>query len=260
MLSGESRLYSEFADGIVIEAGHFLMRKRSLLSMFAGQITVLDTRTPAFQGVPEAALDPRTQRIRTSYLRLAACHGGPIWRRFSHLEPVKPADLTRSACKQVASNALDLQASVKPSLLLPPYFAFARFDDPWLPVNKTLFDSMCELADGLPVYLPIAFDHSLLEDARAVEQICEIVSDAGAEGCAVWPVGLDEMSASAQELAAMGRLLQMLPHPSVLLYAGYFSMLLCAENGSSFSSGPCFYEKPRYRIIRRKHTVPLLEG
>jgi hypothetical protein len=140
--------------------------------------------------------------------------------------------------------------------LLPPYFAFARFDDPWLPVNKTLFDSMCELADGLPVYLPVAFDHSLLEDPRAVEQICEIVSDAGAEGCAVWPVGLDEMNASAQELAAMGRLLQMLPHPSVLLYAGYFSTLLCAENGSSFSSGPCFYEKRDIVIAPRLEFRP----
>lgn len=242
MLSGEPKLYNRYADGLLIEAGHFLLRKRSLLRGFRGRIFALDPRTPAFQCKPAMAVDPRTDKIRTSYLRLAARHGGPIWHRFSRLEPVKPEDISRSSCETIASGLIDLQKAAGPEVLLPPYFAVEGPQDPWIQVNRWMFEAACGAEDGA-VYMPFAIHSSLLADRDQLDRVSETYLELGAPGYAVWPVGLNEMGASAEELDGLAHLLGSLPSRSFTLYGGYFTMLLCALNRQSFSSGPCFYER-----------------
>ena len=256
MLSGEPRLYSKFSDGVIVEGGHFLVRRRSLLRLFRGQIVALDPRTPAFQGMPQMAVDPRTEKIRSTYLKLAASHGGPIWRRFSHLEAIKPRDFAKPSCELIASRLMDLQRPTESDLLLPPYFIFQDIHDAWLQVSLCMYESMHDLSDGMPLYLPVAFDHQLLQDKEGISRVCELLSTLQPEGYAVWPVGLDERRAPVEELEGLNFLLKSLPGPSLLLYAGYFSMLLCALNGSSFSNGPCFYEKRDITIAPPLHFRP----
>jgi len=247
MLSGEPRLYNRYADGLVIEAGHFLLRKRSLMRRFRGRIFALDPRTPAFQCKAAMAVDPRTEKIRTSYLRLAARHGGPIWHRFSRLEPVKPEDMSRSSCETIALGMVDLQKAARASVLLSPYFVVEGPQDPWVQVNRWMFEATSGAEDGT-AYMPIAFRSSLLADRKSLDQVCGPYLELGAPGYAVWPAGLNEMSASAEELDGLAHVLGMFPERSFVLYGGYFTMLLCALNRQSFSSGPCFYERRDIKI------------
>ena len=154
MLSGEPALYRRFSDGLILEAGHLLLRRRYLLRNFSRGIHSVDPRTPAFQTAPTSTLDPRTKRVRTSYLRLASAHGGPIWKHFSRLDPVKPRHFTRQACISMAAKVLELQSSVHTRIVLPPYFAFKSMDDGWLAVNARMYEAMAELAFLMKVKRP----------------------------------------------------------------------------------------------------------
>jgi len=247
MLSGEAKLYNRYATGMVIEAGHFLLRRRSILRRFRGRIFAVDPRTPAFQCRPDMAVDPRTDKIRTSYLKLAARHGGPIWQRFSHLEPARPSDMCKSSCESTAISLIDLQKSARPSVILAPYFVVEGPDDPWVQVNRCMFEAARRAEDGT-VYMPLAFQSSLLADLGRLDRLCEMYMESCAPGYAVWPVGLNEMNASAEELVGLAHVLGKLPSGSLALYGGYFTMLLCALNRQSFSSGPCFYERRDMKI------------
>ncbi len=106
-----------------------------------------------------------------------------------------------------------------------------------------MFVAMEAVANGYEVYLPIAFDHGLLGQEDQMERILEWASGLRAEGYAVWPVGLDEFSATAEELQGLARMLRSLRGEVLMLYAGPFSVFLSALRRSSFSNGPCFYEK-----------------
>ncbi len=243
MLSGEPRLYTRFADGMIVEGGHFLLRRRSLLRAFRGRIFAVDPRTPAFQASPRMAVDPRTERIRSSYLNLAASHGEPVLTKFSRLQPVTPEDFRPPTLESTAAGVIHMEKIARPSALLPPYFALRSARDRWVKINLAFHRLTVGMAENLPVLLPIAFDHELLEDRRELDRICDIFLGPSADACAIWPVGLDETRASVGELVGLYTLLKRLPESSLLLYAGYLSMFLCLLTGRSFSNGPCFYEK-----------------
>jgi len=243
MLTGEAKLYIRFTDGVLIEGGHFLTRTNSLLRLFAHQIIALDPRTPAFQCLPRTAVDPRTDRIRSTYLRLAEAHGGPVWKRFSHLAPLRPRDFKPRSYEEVTQRIGLLQAKINCPLAIPPYFAFSSPEDPWVSVNLRMFEAMKGVSDGEELLLPIALTSELLADENALLEVVDAFSAVKTDGFAIWPIGLDEIHASVQQLMGLHLLLTALPGPSILLYAGYFSMVLCALTGSSFSNGPCFYEK-----------------
>lgn len=243
MLSGEAKLYRRFTDGVLIEGGHFLTRKNSLLRLFAHRIIALDPRTPVFQCQPRTAIDPRTDRIRSTYLKLAEAHGGPVWERFSHLLPLQPKDFGPESYEELAQRIGLLGAMTNCPLAIPPYFAFSGPEDPWVSVNLDMFEAMKDVFNGEQVLLPIAFDSKLLADEKALLQVVDAFSTVKTNGFAVWPIGLDEIHASVRQLMGLHLLLTTLPSPSMLLYGGYFSIVLCALTASSFSNGPCFYEK-----------------
>ena len=243
MLKGEPRLYTKYSDGILIEAGHYLLRKRSLLRFFHGKIAALDPRTPIFQVPNESFYDKRTEKIRTSYLKLAALHGEPILRKFVKGEPVAPDDFKPGDCRKLALKASRLERTASPEIILPPYFSIGGSTDPWIPVNMEIFREIIRLEGAPRVYFPLALDHRVLEDRDELDAVCRITSKIDPWGYAVWPVGFDEFHSNVRELQGLAHLLSNLTGDKILMYAGYFSILLCALTGSSFSNGPCFYEK-----------------
>ena len=243
MLRGEPRLYTKYSDGILIEAGHYLLRKGSLLRFFHGKIAALDPRTPIFQVPNDSFYDQRTEKIRTSYLKLASLHGEPILGKFIKGEPVTPDDFKPGDCKKLAVNASRLERTASPEIFLPPYFSIGSSNDPWIPVNIEIFREVKKLEGTPEAYFPLAFDHRVLEDPEEIDAVCRMTSGIDSRGYAIWPVGLDEFHSSVGELQGLAHLLSNLAGSKVLMYAGYFSILLCALTGSSFSNGPCFYEK-----------------
>jgi hypothetical protein len=263
MLTGEPGLYSRYSDGIVIEASHFLLRKRSILRFFRGKIFAIDPRTPIFQTMNGCLYDQRTDRIRTSYLKLANLHGEPFTGKFLDDSPVSPGDFDLDVCKRISSEVMELENVADPQILLPPYFVIEGIRDPWFEVGMRIYSEMSEAASN--VYLPLAISRQLLGNTSELESLCSELSGRDIPGFAIWPVGFDEFNTTLPELLGLEFLLGNLPGNRLLLYAGYFSILLCAITGSSFSNGPCFHEKRDMKIApplefrpRCRYYLPLL--
>jgi hypothetical protein len=263
MLTGEPGLYSRYSDGIMIEASHFLLRKRSILRFFHGKIFAIDPRTPIFQTMSGCLYDQRTEKIRTSYLKLAYLHGEPFVDKFLEDLPVTPGDFDQDVCKQISSKLMDLENEADPQILLPPYFVIGGSRDPWFEVGMRIYDEMSTNASN--VYLPLAISRQLLNDADELKSICDQLAGRDIPGFAIWPVGFDEFNSTLPELLGLEFLLANLPGNRILLYGGYFSILLCAITGSSFSNGPCFHEKRDMTIVpplefrpRCRYYLPLL--
>ncbi|MBU7004062.1 MAG: hypothetical protein HXS50_00750 [Theionarchaea archaeon] len=263
MLTGEPGLYSRYSDGIILEASHFLLRKRSLLRFFHGKIFAIDPRTPIFQAMNRCFYDQRTERIRTSYLKLAKLHGEPFVGKFLEDIPVSPEDFSPDVCKRISSEVMELENSADPQILLPPYFVIEGSSDPWFEVGLRIYEEMSAYASN--VYLPLAISRQLLGDIDGLKSICHELSRKDIPGFAIWPVGFDEFNSTLSELMGLEYLLDSLPETRVLLYAGYFSILLCAITGASFSNGPCFHEKRDMTIApplefrpRCRYYLPLL--
>lgn len=264
LLSGEPAVYLRYSDGIIVEGGHLLLRRRHLLRSFGGRIFAVDPRTPALQGKPENAINPRTDKIRTSYLRLAAAHGGPLWRRFSHMQPQAPGDFTRNRCRKIAQRLIDLERTAGPEFIMPAYFHFTHLQDPWIRVNAIMYECFREMAGESSLLLPLAFDHRMLESQDDIDLLCRQLSSLHPAGFAIWPVGLDENRASCEELVALGSLVERLPGP-LLMYGGFFSMLLCTLFEGDYSSGPCFYDRRGLEIApplefrpRCRYYIPMI--
>ena len=152
-------------------------------------------------------------------------------------------DIDPDACRRLASQVMDFELTANPKILLPPYFAIESSKDPWLPINMMIYREMCSLGGTPDVYFPLAIGREILGDGKELQAICGMASDIDAPGFAIWPVGFDEFHSTAQELKGLAHLLGSLTGNKILLYAGYFSILLCAITGASFSNGPCFFEK-----------------
>ncbi len=242
MISGEPKLYSLYADGILLEAGHFLLRRRYLQRNFGSRIVTMDPRTPVFQFLSDALINHKTKKVRSSYLKLARKHGGPVWDRTSHLKPVKPSDLSLAECKDLCYGLNDLYQEAECSIVLPPYFVFQSLEDKWFRINISLFQSMRELSKD-PVFMVLAFDYRLLENTDDLIRLRDILVSYSPDGYAIWPISLDETSAAPEFLYGLALLLEGLKAPALMLYGGFFTMLLSAITRASFSNGPCFYEK-----------------
>jgi hypothetical protein len=250
MLSGEPRLYSRYGDGVIVEAGHFLLRRKHLSRVLKGEIVAMDPRTPVFQGTPGTVVKPGTDTLRSSYLKLARTHGGPIWKRMSNLNPLRPSDMSDGSCGEIANRLYDLNLKAGCQILLSPYFYFQDLEDPWAVLNLDLFEATMDRCDREPVLMVLAFDHRLLAQKAKLMELKDLVAGEAADGYAIWPVGLDETSATPETLYGLAVLTIELNKPCLLLYAGYISMLVAAITGAWFSNGVCFYERRELEVAQ----------
>ena len=243
MANGQPQLYNEFCDGVVLEAGHVLLRRRYLLRSFHKTVFTVDPRTPAFQGRFDNMVDPKTERIRSSYLRLARLHGEAIWKHFKHGEPPAPRDFSKGSCMRMAENLLELEIDSGAKEIMPPYFAFSSPTDGWMDATLCLYEAMDRLTGGKTVYLPLAFDHRLLGRADSVDLLIDTILDSGTRFTAIWPVDLNELRATAPQLVGLSYLVQSLGIDVLLMYGGFISRVLSAAFSVSLAAGPCFFER-----------------
>jgi len=243
MTSGQPQLYRELSDGVVLEAGHLLLRRRYFLRCFDGSVFAVDPRTPAFQGRFDNMVDPRTERIRSSYLKLARLHGEAVWKRFKRMEAPSPRHFGKESCRTMVENLLELELDSGAQALIPPYFAFSAPTDGWMDLTLRLYDAMEGASRTIELYLPLAFDHELLSREEFLDLLIDTVQDLEPRGTAIWPVGLNESAATPEELVGLSYLIRSLSGDVLLMYGGFFSRVLSAAFSASLAAGPCFFER-----------------
>ena len=293
---------AEHYDGLVINA-NITAYYRSWVSSFLKEINkpyFIDPTTYIYAIDPTPLSNEQAITNKKSYGELSECFPESI-QNIINERPLLPLDLmkdqsiNKKLLRKIANNFIRFQKNItikdlaqkrideyeswfseekekqqEESILKfvsPPYFFINSFDDPWYKINLEIQLQTKQLEKEKPVYAILCLSEEILLEDNSVERILEDFSIF--DGFVIWIDNFDERKEKSETLYILTNLVKLIEtknKESIILYGGYFSMLLSYKGLDICCRNIDYGEKKRVGFIPKgggfpkKYYIPQIQS
>ncbi len=148
--------------------------------------------------------------------------------------------------------SLDLTDARGPERVLAPYFCVDGRSDPWWQRSLAFYAATREAARG-------RIEVTQVLAAKSSDALMDLANESGSQNVCVWVSGLNELTASSNQLAAYGgaiRNIRKSNRRSFALYGGFFAVALSAIGLWGASHGIGYGEYRRWRELPQRGPPP----